>query len=140
MSAATVTGPAHEPRPTSSIPHTTSSPALQHLRSSRNVGKGPIQLPPPRITSPTPPRIARTLPGGCIAAGEGYDPRVRPGTRVEVRSRFEDRWTRGFEVSEVLERSDGSPEYRVRRRSDNSILPVTFTDDDLREERRRQSM
>jgi hypothetical protein len=28
----------------------------------------------------------------------------------------------------------------VRRRSDGSILPVTFTEDDLREERRRQSM
>jgi hypothetical protein len=65
---------------------------------------------------------------------------VLPGTRVEVRSRFDDRWTRGFEVSEVLERAEGGPEYRVRRRSDNSILPVTFTDDDLREERRRQPM
>lgn len=59
---------------------------------------------------------------------------------MEVRSRFDDRWTRGFEVSEVLEKGDGPPEYRVRRRSDNSILPVTFTDDDLREERRRQPM
>jgi hypothetical protein len=63
---------------------------------------------------------------------------VHAGTRVEVRSRFEQRWTRGFEVSEVLEAEEGPPLYRVRRRSDNSILPVTFTDDDLREERRRQ--
>jgi hypothetical protein len=62
---------------------------------------------------------------------------VHAGTRVEVRSRFEQRWTRGFEVSEVLE-ADGEARYRVRRRSDGSILPVTFTDDDLREERRRQ--
>jgi hypothetical protein len=62
---------------------------------------------------------------------------LREGTRVEVRSRFEARWTRGFEVSEVVERDDGQ-RYRVRRRSDNSILPVEFTDDDLREERRRQ--
>jgi hypothetical protein len=66
--------------------------------------------------------------------------RVRPGTRVEVRSRFDARWTRGFEVSEVLEVEEGVARYRVRRRSDNSILPVTFTDDDLREERRRQPM
>jgi hypothetical protein len=63
---------------------------------------------------------------------------MRPGTRVEVRSRFESRWTRGFEVSEVVERDDGPPLYRVKRRSDGSILPVPFTDDDLREERRRQ--
>jgi hypothetical protein len=63
---------------------------------------------------------------------------VHPGTRVEVRSRFEQRWTRGFEVSEVVEPEEGSRVYRVRRRSDGSILPVTFTDDDLREERRRQ--
>jgi hypothetical protein len=66
--------------------------------------------------------------------------RVRPGTRVEVRSRFDERWTRGFEVSEVLEADEGPPAYRVRRRSDNSILPVTFTDDDLREERRRHGL
>ena len=64
---------------------------------------------------------------------------MRPGTRVEVRSRFEERWTRGFEVSEVLE-AEGEPVYRVRRRSDGSILPVTFSDDDLREERRRQPL
>jgi hypothetical protein len=64
---------------------------------------------------------------------------MRPGTRVEVRSRFEERWTRGFEVSEVLEAETG-PAYRVRRRSDGSILPVTFSDDDVREERRRQPL
>jgi hypothetical protein len=63
-----------------------------------------------------------------------------PGTRVEVRSRFEARWTRGFEVSEVLEPDEGEARYRVRRRSDGSILPVTFAEDDLREERRRQPL
>ena len=63
---------------------------------------------------------------------------MHPGTRVEVRSRFDERWTRGFEVSEVLEAEEGDLRYRVRRRSDGSILPVTFTEDDLREERRRQ--
>ena len=67
--------------------------------------------------------------------------RVRPGTRVEVRSSYEERWMRGFEVSEVLEPEEGRPPmYRVRRRSDNSILPVPFSDDDLREERRRQGL
>ena len=40
--APTVTGPAHEPRPTSSIPTTTLSPAVQHFRSWRSVGNGPV--------------------------------------------------------------------------------------------------
>ena len=62
---------------------------------------------------------------------------MHAGTRVEVRSRFESRWTRGFEVSEVLEADEG-PRYRVRRRSDGSILPVLFVDDDLREEKKRE--
>jgi hypothetical protein len=60
---------------------------------------------------------------------------VDPGTRVEVRSRFDASWARGFEIAEVL--ADAQPSYRVRRRSDGSVLPVLFTGDDLREERRR---
>jgi hypothetical protein len=62
---------------------------------------------------------------------------VRPGTRVEVRSRFDAHWARGFEVAEEVEHS-GESRYRVRRRSDDSILPVLFTDDDLREEKKRE--
>ena len=60
---------------------------------------------------------------------------VRPGTRVEVRSRFESAWSRGFEVAERVD--TGRPRYKLRRRSDGSILPVLFDEDDLREERRR---
>jgi len=63
---------------------------------------------------------------------------VRPGTHVEVRSRFEDRWSRGFEVSEVVE-SGSFQRFRLRRRSDGSELPVLFDADDLREERRRST-
>jgi hypothetical protein len=63
---------------------------------------------------------------------------VQPGTRIEVRSRFDDRWARGFEVVEVVEPNHNDhPRYRVRRRSDGSVLPVLFEDDDVREERRR---
>ena len=58
---------------------------------------------------------------------------MRPGTRVEVRSRFEAAWSRGFEVAERVDES----RYKLRRRSDGSILPVLFEEDDLREERRR---
>jgi len=62
---------------------------------------------------------------------------VRSGTRVEVRSRFDAHWARGFEIAEVVPGADG-PRYRVRRRSDNSVLPVLFGDDDLREEKKRE--
>ena len=65
---------------------------------------------------------------------------VRPGTRVEVRSRFESRWTRGFEVADRVDgasEGDGEAMYKVRRRSDGSILPVTFSEADLREENKR---
>ena len=65
--------------------------------------------------------------------------RVRPGTRVEVRSRFEERWSRGFEIAERADDNGNPPRYMVRRRSDGSILPVSFTEDDLREERRRST-
>jgi hypothetical protein len=71
-----------------------------------------------------------------------YDEGVRPGTRVEVRSRFESRWTRGFEVADLVDESEpgtGAAMYRVRRRSDGSILPVNFAETDLREENRRST-
>jgi hypothetical protein len=55
---------------------------------------------------------------------------------VELRSRFESRWSRGFEIVDRDE-TDGESRYHVKRRSDGSILPVTFTEDDVREERRR---
>ncbi len=57
------------------------------------------------------------------------------GTRVEVRSRFDRKWARGFEVAETVDTPD--PGYRIRRRSDGAILPTVFVLDDVREERRR---
>lgn len=68
-----------------------------------------------------------------------YDDVVRPGTRVEVRSRFESKWSRGFEVADLVEEDASGPVYKVRRRSDGSILPVTFAEADLREENRRST-
>jgi hypothetical protein len=55
-----------------------------------------------------------------------------------VRSRFESRWSRGFEIAE-REEADNVALYKVRRRSDGSILPVAFSEDDVREERRRST-
>ncbi len=60
------------------------------------------------------------------------DERLRPGTRVEVRKRFDASWTRGFEVAEAVE--DG---YLIRRMSDNHLLPVSFAVDDVRRERKK---
>jgi hypothetical protein len=68
---------------------------------------------------------------------DGADPapaRLAPGTRVDVRNRFDGHWASGFEVARALRRG-----YRLRRRSDNSILPTTFPLDDVRSERKRQS-
>jgi hypothetical protein len=44
-------------------------------------------------------------------------------------NRFTASWSRGFVVSEVLE--DG---YRVERLSDGTVLPVVFSDGDVRAE------
>jgi len=57
---------------------------------------------------------------------------VEPGTKVEVRSRFDRSWARGFEIAEVV----GSG-YRIRRLSDGSILPLDFSADDVRAERKK---
>lgn len=54
------------------------------------------------------------------------------GSHVEVRNRFDRRWNRGFEVAEVL---DGG--YRIRRVSDDQLLPTVFTSDEVRREHRR---
>lgn len=56
---------------------------------------------------------------------------ITPGSRVEVRSEYAG-WSSGFAVEEVLE--DG---YRLRRSSDDSILPRVFPFDAVRRERRK---
>lgn len=57
---------------------------------------------------------------------------IAPGTRVEVCSSFDRRWSAGFEVIEETRAG-----YRLRRLSDGSELPGIFTRDDIRRERRR---
>jgi hypothetical protein len=70
-------------------------------------------------------------PGGADARTDHYP----PGTRVEVRSRFEDTWTTGFEVASV----DDDGMYRLRRLSDGSVLPTRTGPDDVRRERKRET-
>jgi hypothetical protein len=54
-----------------------------------------------------------------------------PGTKVEVRTSFDRSWARGFEVVESLEETG----YRVRRLTDDVVLPVVVRPDDVRRER-----
>ena len=58
---------------------------------------------------------------------------LSPGTKVDVRNRYQGTWVRGFEVAEST--ADG---YRIRRLSDGSVLGDLFSRDDVRRERRRQ--
>ena len=125
MTAATVTGPAHAPRPTSSIPQTSRSPAFQHFRSRRSVGRGARAVTRAHASNTRPPRGAHLIGslfvpapallsvigsrGGMRRCPRVYDRRVDPGTRVEVRSRFDQAWARGFEVAEQVARRPGSP-------------------------------
>ena len=60
---------------------------------------------------------------------------LAPGTKVEVRNRFDGSWAPGFVVYVV--EPDGR--YRLTRLSDSSRLPTTFDRDDLRRERSRQT-
>lgn len=70
-----------------------------------------------------------------LAAGGDHEEPMKPGVRVEVRRRFDQHWARGFEIAEVLDSG-----YRIRRLSDNSVLPEVFGPDDVRRERRREGL
>lgn len=70
----------------------------------------------------------------AMPTGEVADD-LRPGERVDVRSRFVGSWTRGFEIAERLEAG-----YRLRRLSDGSILPEPVGFDEVRRERRRSGL
>ena len=57
------------------------------------------------------------------------------GTPVDVRSRFVGAWTRGFVIEDVV-----AGGYTIRRVSDDSVLPDVFSVEEIRPERRKQSM
>jgi hypothetical protein len=61
---------------------------------------------------------------------------IEPGTRVEVRRRFDQRWARGFEVVQTINGNG----YRLKRLSDGSVLPTEFSADDVRAERKKQGL
>lgn len=66
--------------------------------------------------------------------------RMERGSRVEVRSTYDNRFARGFEIVDVVGENGESPSYRVRRRSDGSVLPKLFPADDVRIDDRRNRM
>lgn len=53
------------------------------------------------------------------------------GSAVEVRNRFTQSWSGGFEISEIVA-VPVPRSYRIRRMSDGSVLPDLFTDDTVR--------
>jgi hypothetical protein len=57
------------------------------------------------------------------------------GTRVEVRQRFDGRWSRGF----LVEAADADG-YLVRREYDGHVLPERIPPQDVRHERRKRNM
>jgi hypothetical protein len=72
---------------------------------------------------------------------EGAFHDLTPGSRVEVRNRFDGSWSPGFEVAEAIpagQEGDGAGRvptaYRVRRVADAAVLNGTFRPDDLRRE------
>ena len=76
--------------------------------------------------------------GGVSTGGEGTTEAqsrspLAPGTKVDVRNRFQGTWVRGFEIAEFTDEG-----YRIRRMSDGSVLGELFSRDDVRRERSRQ--
>lgn len=52
--------------------------------------------------------------------------------RVQVRNRFDGTWCDGFRVAEVVVYdADRPPRYRLRRLSDDTVLPAQFGHDEL---------
>jgi hypothetical protein len=63
---------------------------------------------------------------------EQHERVLAAGDPVEVRNRFDARWIRGFVVDRVVD--DG---YRIRRTSDDQLIPTVFTAEEVRREHRR---
>ena len=76
------------------------------------------------------------MTNGLVDAPRGIlDTGIAIGMRVDVRNRFVGSWSHGFEVAERVENG-----YRVRRLSDNTVLPDVFPVDEVRSERRKQGL
>jgi hypothetical protein len=58
------------------------------------------------------------------------------GTPVQVLTHFESTWASGFAIADTEPTTSGSAGYRVRRVSDNAVLPAWFDAGELRPEPR----
>jgi hypothetical protein len=58
---------------------------------------------------------------------EQPDRPLPPGTEVEVLNRYQEHWVAGFEIATVQH-----DRYRLRRHSDNTVLPAAFTMNEVR--------
>lgn len=56
---------------------------------------------------------------------------LSPGTEVEVLTRYERRWSSGFEIAAV-----DAGRFLVRRHSDGALLPASFAANEVRARRR----
>ena len=84
---------------------------------------------------------AATVVGGWIASGPtaqdvmpaaiDLTERIPVGTRVDARSRFNETWFEGLEVTEVVPENSGV-RYRLTRVGDDRPLPMLFDAADLR--------
>ena len=70
-------------------------------------------------------RIQLIEPGAVDRSIDERSTTTRPvipvGVQVELRSRFDDRWTHGFSIAVC-----GDGQYQVRRLSDGHVLPAWF--------------
>jgi hypothetical protein len=64
------------------------------------------------------------------------DQALLPGTSVAVFSRFSASWIGGFEIASSLDDrfDDRYDRYELRRMSDRTVLPTSFSVDDIRVE------
>ena len=60
-------------------------------------------------------------PSADVATDPRPDEALPVGAPIELRSRFDDRWTHGFSVATYRDRA-----YQVRRLSDGHVLPAWF--------------
>ena len=65
------------------------------------------------------------------ASNAGITLVLSTGTEVEVLTRYERRWTTGFEIAAV----DPDHRFLLRRRSDGAVLPASFAANEIRPRR-----
>lgn len=68
------------------------------------------------------------LEGGAESGVEGE---LAVGTSVQVRSHFQDRWSAGFEITEVVH-DEGRRQFKLKRWYDDRALPLLFDAADVR--------